>query len=104
MSDYRWLTNLRFPFSPSDSAYLAKLSEYKVGAPIQPKDRETAYTLQQLNDFNVVGIYTTAHALAATGGEAFTVAKAREQLGDEHTLLESHLSDYLDDDFHLVAR
>lgn len=100
MSDYCWLSNMRFPFTRTDQDFLDRLGAYRIGAPVTAKDRETALTADQLNDFNIVGIYTTAHALAATGNEAFTVAKARERLKDPHTPLQSHLSKYLDADLH----
>lgn len=104
MSDYCWLSNMRAPFSVTDQAFLDKLADYKIGAPVAAKDRETAYTVDQLNDFNIVGIYTTPFALSAMGDEAFSVAKARAQLSEPHTPLTSHLAKYLDDDLHFRPR
>jgi hypothetical protein len=104
MSEYRWLTNLRAPFTRTDQDYLDRLKDYRIGAPQVAADRPDAYSLDHLNDFNIVGIYTTAFALSRIGPEAFTVAKAREQLGAEHAPLESHLAKYLDADLHLRPR
>lgn len=83
---FRWVTNLYMPFDRTDRNYLAGLKGYKVGAP-QVAARETALSLDEMRDFNIVGIY-------ALGGDR----------GVEHTPLEGHLAKYLDDACHFTGR
>jgi hypothetical protein len=104
MSDYKWLSNLRAPFDRTDKAYLERLADYKVGAPQRAVDRDDAYSDDELRDFNIVGIYTTAWALRNTGDEAFTVAAAKKALGADYSPLEGPLAKYLDADLHFRPR
>lgn len=63
MPEYRHATNLRRPFAKIDEDFLAALGDYRTGPAIPAKHRG-AYTAEQLEKQGVVGIYTTAEALA----------------------------------------
>lgn len=101
---YKWLTNLRFPFSTTDQAYLDKLADYQIGAPQVAKNRDTAYTAEQLRDFNIIGVYVTERTFRAADPKKITQDMAKKALGVKHQPLDSHLTKYLDADFHLQSR
>lgn len=108
MNEYRWLTNLYCPFDNTDKAYLTKLEDYKIGAPQRAMDDEgqptpTALTLQQLQDFNIVGIYTTETALRRHNPDKITQQMARKSLTVVYSPLEGPLSSYLDEACHFTG-
>jgi hypothetical protein len=101
---YKWLSNLYCPFDTVDAAYLEKLGDYKIGVPRVAKGRDTALTLQELTDFNIVGIYTTAKAFRQRDPDKITADMARKALKEPWEPLTSHLASYLDEDAHFVGR
>lgn len=101
---YRWLTNLYMPFDRVDSDYLAKLEDYKIGAPQVAAARENPLSLDELRDFNIVGIYTTEEAIRRPNPDKITQTAARNALGVDHTPLEGHLAKYLDANCHYIGR
>lgn len=104
IKSYRWVTNLYMPFDRLDSAYLAKLEDYKIGAPQVAANRENPLSPDELRDFNIVGIYTTEEAIRRPNPDKITQQAARNALGVDHTPLEGHLAKYLDKDFHYTGR
>jgi len=101
---YRWLTNLYMPFDRIDREYLAKLGDYKIGAPQVAATRENPLSPDELRDFNIVGIYTTEEAIRRPNPDKITQTAARNALGVEHQPLEGHLAKYLDGDCHYTGR
>lgn len=99
---YQWVTNLYCPFDETDTAWLDKLADYKIGKPQRAKDRPTALTEEQLNDFNIVGIYTTASALRARNPDKITADMVKRALREEWEPLETQLTKYLDEGAHFV--
>jgi hypothetical protein len=102
--DYAWLTNLQYPLTPGDTDFLDRLADYRIGAPQRATDRKDAYTVQELQDANIAGVYTTPYALSAIGSEALSVAVAKRQLGADYAALEGPLAKYLDADLHFLPR
>lgn len=108
MNEYRWLTNLYCPFDNTDKAYLAKLEDYKIGAPrraLGEDGQPTAgsLTLQELQDFNIVGIYTTETALRKPNPDKITQTMARKALTVVHEPLQGPLASYLDEACHFTG-
>ncbi|HEX2656199.1 MAG TPA: hypothetical protein VHN11_21460 [Xanthobacteraceae bacterium] len=102
---FRWLSNLYCPFDNADKAFLQKLGTYKIGKPQIARNSATPLTIDELTDFNIVGIYTTetAYRESAPAGK-ITQDMARKMLTIDFESLTSHLAKYLDDDYHFIGR
>lgn len=106
---FRWLSNMYCPLDRTDKAYLDKLGDYKIGVPQQAYDidgtlRPTSLSLDELRDFNIVGIYTTEAAIRKPNPDKITQDHARAALGADFAPLEGHLAKYLDGDCHFIGR
>jgi hypothetical protein len=102
MNQFRWHTNLRCPFSRMDKAFLDHLQDYKIGAPQRALGEdgqpiESGLTLQELHDFNVVGVYTTEEAIRRPNPDKISQQAARKVLTVDYQPLEGHLSKYVDE-------
>lgn len=102
---FKWLSNLYMPFDNLDKAYLEKLETYKIGKPQPARNAENPLTIEELTDFNIVGIYTTETAYRSRQPPGkITQDMARKKLTIDFEPLTSHLAKYLDEDCHFVGR